>query len=62
VKDIDAAMASARNTEERIVYGRDLMDYARPEFTREEGDTAKQVEDIARNGLNVKKIEAGLHL
>jgi hypothetical protein len=57
VKDIDAAMHSAKDTNERIIYGKDLMKYARPEFTRDEGDTAKQVEDIARNGLNVQKIK-----
>lgn len=57
VKDIDAAMHNARNQEERIIYAKDLMNLARPEFTRDEGDTAKQVEDIARNGLNVQKIK-----
>lgn len=57
VKDIDAAMRNARNKEERIIYAQDLMNLARPEFTRDEGDTAQQVEDIARNGLNVQKIK-----
>lgn len=57
VEDIDAAMHSAKDTNERIIYGKDLIKYARPEFTRDEGDTAKQVEDIARNGLNVQKIK-----
>lgn len=60
VKDIDAAMHSAHNINERIIYGKDLMKYARPEFTRAENDTAKQVEDIARNGLNVQKINTGV--
>lgn len=61
VKDIDAAMHSAHNINERIIYGKDLMKYARPEFTRAENDTAKQVEDIARNGLNVQKINTGVN-
>ena len=60
VKDIDAAMHNARNQEERIIYAKDLMNLARPEFMRDEGDTAKQVEDIARNGLNVQKINTGV--
>jgi hypothetical protein len=50
-------MHNARNKEERIIYAQDLMNLARPEFTRDEGDTAQQVEDIARNGLNVQKIK-----
>ena len=57
VIDIDAAMHSAPDTNERIAYARDLMNLARPEFTRDEGDTAQQVEDIARHGLNVQKIK-----
>lgn len=50
VKDIYAAMESAVDTEDRIERGKQLMDYARPEFTRNELNTAEQVEDIAING------------
>lgn len=56
VKDIDAAMKDAVNINDRIKRGKQLVDYARPEFTRNEGDVAKQVEDIALNGLNVQKL------
>ena len=59
VKDIDAAMKNSMSVDERIERGRQLMDCARLEFTRDEGDTAKQVEDIARNGQNVQKIFQG---
>ena len=57
VKDIDAAMRNAQDTNERTAYARDLMNLARPEFMRDEGDTAQQVVDIARSGLNVQKIK-----
>jgi len=62
VRDIDAAMGKAESVKERIEWGKDLMDYARLEFTRNEGDTAKQVEDIARNGQNVQKIGQGMKI
>lgn len=60
VDAIDKALKSAGDVDQRIDYGKDLMEFARPEFTRKEGDTAKQVEDIARNGTNVQKIGEGI--
>ena len=50
IKVIDAAMESAVDTEDRIERGKQLMKYARPEFTRNELNTAEQVRDIAING------------
>ena len=60
VKDIDAAMSGAADTDDRIERGRQLMEYARPEFTRDEGNTAEQVEEIAIYGQNVQKVGKGL--
>ena len=60
VSDIDAAMSGAADTDDRIERGRQLMEYARPEFTRDEEDTAEQVEEIALYGQNVRKIGKGI--
>lgn len=59
VKDIDAAMKSAVDTEDRIERGKQLMQYARPEFTKRELNTAEQVEDIAINSSNVRTQSIG---
>ena len=59
VKDIDAAMKSAVDTEDRIERGKQLMQYARPEFTKRELNTAEQVEDIAVNRSNVRTQSIG---
>ena len=59
VKDIDAAMKSAVDTEDRIERGKQLMEYARPEFTKCELNTAEQVEDIAINRSNVRTQSIG---
>lgn len=60
VADIDAAMKSAKNTEERIEYGKDLLTIAKPDFTRPDKDIDEQVEDIARNGQDVRKLATGI--
>lgn len=59
VKDIQAAMESAVDTEDRIERGKQLMEYARPEFTKCELNTAEQVEDIAINSSNVRTQSIG---
>lgn len=59
VEDIDAAMESAVDTDDRIERGKQLMEYARPEFTKREMDTAEQVEDIAIHGTKVRTQSIG---
>lgn len=60
VKAIDTAMIDARDTKERIEWGKDLLTIARPDFTRPDKDIDEQVEAIARNGQNVQKVVEGL--
>lgn len=60
VTAIDTAMRDAKDVNERIEWGKDLLTIARPDFTRPDKDIDAQVEDIARNGQDVRKLATGI--
>ena len=62
VKAIDAALKGAKDTDERVGWGTQLVKFARPLFKREDSSVDADVEDIARNGLNVRTESRGRKL